>query len=489
MAPTDRQSTAPNSPPPGPSAATTKDSTPDEPATSADMQKTTKRARTTEGKRAARTEQEPTREHESVLTENDSVMNPRDVRALPKRPPAAVSKDEYPWPDPLLPPTDTEDDPHAKRTRDRPLPTPHPRSRVAYTDAVYDRICIPLDKLVEKLRIEQREGLLAAPEDFLAVVPYGAGSVFFRNNPYIQKTLMAFLKTFRCGDDTGTESDSQMLQAIIDEGTPEQIEAALLAQDERNPELKNLQVIMPVPSSKTTNLKDKFSLPWAIWLAGCPPWLRRLLLYQGTFSVSKELTFSVTELDASIFSWVLGNYKGDAIKRDNADAILAMIKRALWRNDMFRAHVNRVFTKRGVRGDINEHAVLATNSFTLSFFDNTDSLGYPATVAQLRGRPVGDNNAERREYGQIVRSTQFWIGLNPLILAGVISCQMCKAETHPTYECSFCKTEGWFGSTYDGAERHAARVQKALLKAKKPDERKGKDAQRKGPPSQKKGRK
>ena len=53
--------------------------------------------------------------------------------------------------------------------------------------------------------------------------------------------------------------------------------------------------------------------------------------------MSKELTFSVQELDASIFSWVLGNYKGDAIKRDNADAILAMIKRALWRNDMFRA--------------------------------------------------------------------------------------------------------------------------------------------------------
>ena len=67
-----------------------------------------------EGKRAARTEQEPTHEHESVLAENDSIMNPCNVQALPKRPPAAVSKDEYPWPDPLLLPTDTEDDLHAK---------------------------------------------------------------------------------------------------------------------------------------------------------------------------------------------------------------------------------------------------------------------------------------------------------------------------------------------------------------------------------------
>ena len=130
-----------------------------------------------------------------------------------------------------------------------------------------------------------------------------------------------------------------MLQAIIDEGTPEQIKAALLVQDECNPELKDLQVIMPTPTSKTTNLKDKFGLPWAMWLAGCPPWLQCLLLYQGTFSVSKELTFSVMELDASIFSWVLGNYKGDAIKQENADTILAMIKHALWHNDMFRCVV------------------------------------------------------------------------------------------------------------------------------------------------------
>ena len=360
---------------------------------------------------------------------------------------------------------------------------------MAYTDAVYDRICIPLDKLVEKLRAEQREGLLAAPEEYLAVVPYGAGSAFFNQNPYIQRTLTAFLKTFRRGDPTSTDRDYQALQAIIEEGTPEQVEAALLAQDERNPELKDLQVIMPVPSSKTTNLRDKFGLPWAMWLAGCPPWLRHFLLYQGTFSVSKELTFSVTDLNAAIVSWVLANFKGGAIRRDNADAIMTTIKRALWRNDMFRAHVHRVFTKRGVRGDINEHAVLATNSLTITFFDNTDSLGQPATVAQLRGRPVGDTNSERREYGNIVRSVQYWIGLTPLLLAGVISCQMCKAKTHPTYGCTFCKTEGWFGPAYDGAERHAARVQKALAKGKKPDDRKGKDAHRKGGPSQKRERK
>ena len=193
----------------------------------------------------------------------------------------------------------------------------------------HHRICIPLDKLVEKLREEQCEGLQAAPEDYLAVVPYGAGSAFFHNNPYIHRTLAAFLKTFHHGDPTSTEREYQMLQAIIEDGMPEHVEAAFLAQDERNLEMKNLQVIMPVPSSRTTNLRDKFGLPWAMWLAGCPLWLQDLLLYQGTFSVSKELTFSVTRLDATVVSWVLANFKGGAIRRDNADAIMTTIKRAL----------------------------------------------------------------------------------------------------------------------------------------------------------------
>ena len=343
----------------------TQEPTRGEPTTPTDTEKTTKRARTTEGKRAAHTEQEPTREHTSALVEDDSVMNPRDIRALPKRPPPAIPKEDYPWPDPLLP----------------------------------------------------------------------------------------------------------------------------LAQDERNPELKDLQVIMPVTTSATTNLKDKFGLPWAMWLAGCPLWLRRFLLYQGTFSVGKDLTFSVTDLNPNIYSWVLGNYKGDAVKRTNADVILTVIKRALWLNDMFRAHVNRVFTRHGTRGDINEHAVLATNSLTLTFFDNSDSLGQPATVVQLRGRPVGDTTTERRVYATIVRSVQFWVGLVPLTLAGAISCQLCKAETHPSYGCPFPKTEGWFGPANEGAERHAERVKRFLAREVRPDDKRGKGPQRKGGPSQKKGRK
>lgn len=454
-----------------------------------DTEKTTKRARTTEGMRAARTEHEPTREHESTPAENDSVMNPRDIRALPKRIPPAAPKDEYQWPNPLLPPSDTQDDPHAKRTRDLDPPPPLPKSRVAYTDAIYDRICIPLDTLVEKLRAEQRDGLLAAPEDYLAVVPFGAGSNFFRNNPYVQKELLAFLKTFRYSDTASLESEDQTLQAIIDEGTPEQVEAALLAQDERNPDTKNLQVIMPAAASKSTNPKDKFGLPWALWLAGASPRFRQALLHQGTFSVRENLTFTVMELDASVFSWVLANFKGDAVSRANANAILSVIKRTLWLNNSFRTYVHRIFTRQGVKGDINEHAVRATDSFTLTFFDNTDDFGQPATVAQLRGRPVGDTKSERREYANIIRLDHYWVGLVPLILAGAISCQLCKAETHPTYECPFPKTEGWFGPANNGTEKHAAKVQKTLAKGKKRDGDNSRGGAKKGGPSQRKGRK
>lgn len=487
MSPASERTPTPTPPPTVLNNGATREPACDE--TSTETEKATKRARTTEGMRTARMEKEPTREHDSTPTDDDSVMNPRDIRALPKRALLALPKEEYQWPDPLLPPSDTQDDPHAKRTRDQDPAPLLPKSRVAFTDAIYDRVFIPLDTLVEKLRVEQREGVLSAPQDYLAIVPFGAGSAFFRDNPYVQKSVLAFLKTFRYSDTEAVEREDQTLQAIINEGTPEQVEAALLAQDDRNPDTKNLQVILPAAATKASTSKDKFGLPWALWLAGCPPRLREALLHQGTFSVSEKLTFTVLELTPNVFSWVLANFKGDAVTRANANAILSTIKRSLWLNNSFRSYVHRIFTRQGVKGDINDHAVRATNSFTLTFFDNTDDFGQPATVAQLRGRPVGDTKAERREYANIIRLDHYWVGLMPLILAGAIACQLCKAETHPSYDCPFPKTEGWFGPANNGAEKHATKVQKTLAKGKKREGEGGRNGAKRGGAPLRKGRK
>lgn len=76
-----------------------------------------------------------------------------------------------------------------------------------------------------------------------------------------------------------------------------------------------------------------------------------------------------------------------------------------------------------------------------------------------------------------------------LKLAGKISCQLCKAETHPTYDCPFPKTEGWLGPQNDGATKHTEKVQKLVAKGKLPPKRSGKPAPQKGSASAGKGKK
>ncbi|KAI0717331.1 hypothetical protein C8Q72DRAFT_866811 [Fomitopsis betulina] len=96
----------------------------------------------------------------------------------------------------------------------------------------------------------------------------------------------------------------------------------------------------------------------------------------------------------------------------------------------------------------------------LRFFENLDVSGNPATVVQIRGRPIATNDSELKEYHDILRGTQYWVdGMHLLTRAGTILCQQCKAITHPVYNCPFLKKEGWFGPVNEGAERPGAQAE------------------------------
>ncbi|KAH9916363.1 uncharacterized protein B0H18DRAFT_1124276 [Fomitopsis serialis] len=314
-------------------------------------------------------------------------MNPRALRGLPKRTltVAANEKQSYPWPNPLAPPKGVDEDPHRKRTRDVEPSTATPTTRVAYTDAVYDRLYIPLDKLIANVCDEQAKVIKEAPDEFLAVLLYGGGASLFREQPRINRDVLSFMKTLRFEDEApDADMDDETLAAIIETGTPEQVEAALRAQDDKNPDTKGLKVVMPIKNGPG-NARDRYSKPWAMFLTGGSPRLREFLLYQQTFAISEKLAFSVTKIEATPPSWVICNFAGDCVDQDNEDAILKRIKTTLWSHDDFRKHVDRILTKAGAPGTVNDHVVHATDTFTITFFANTDELGHPATVW---GRPT-----------------------------------------------------------------------------------------------------
>ncbi|PCH37238.1 hypothetical protein WOLCODRAFT_157939 [Wolfiporia cocos MD-104 SS10] len=379
---------------------------------------------------------------------------------------AANEKETYPWPDPLAPPKFTGDNPHTGRTCSSTPSLEIPASWVAYTDAVYDRLFLPLDQLLGNVCGEQVEPIKATPETFLVVIPYGAGNGLYtkKGNQHLNQDILAFLKTFRFAravdEDTVAVVD---LDAITEGAMPEQVEAAYHAQDAANPDTQGMQIVMPTQSG-TGNGKDRYGKPWAMFLTGGSEWLRDFLAYQQTFAIDKTLTFSIMKFEPAQFLWIIANFSGDSVLCEAEGAILTAVKRSLWYHDEFRFLIDKILTKNGVPGTVNDHAVHMTASFTLAFFNNTDDWGCPATVAQLCSKLIATNIEDQRAYLHIIRTTQYWVDLAPLKLAGSIDCQLCKADTHPTYGCPFFKTEGWYGPTYDGVERHAQHVQKANMK-------------------------
>ncbi|PCH39161.1 hypothetical protein WOLCODRAFT_158700 [Wolfiporia cocos MD-104 SS10] len=330
---------------------------------------------------------------------------------------AANEKESYPWLDPLMPPKCVSDNPHTKRTRSSDPPPELPTSHVAYTDVIYDHLFLPLNQLLGNVCPEQAELVRTAPEDFLAVVPYRAGNGLFREkgNQWLNQDILAFLKTLRF---PGVVDEADMaladLATTTEGATPSQVEAVLQAQDEQNPDTKGMQ----------------------------------------TFAIDKVLTFSVLEFEPTQFSWVISNFSGDSVSCEVEGEILTAIKHTLWYHNEFCFLVDKILTKAGIPGTVNDHVVHVIATFTIAFFDNTDEWGWPATIVQLHSKPITMDGEDHQAYLHIIRTMRFWVDMVQLKLAESIDCQLCKADTHPTYGCPFFKMEGWYGLTYDGAECH-----------------------------------
>ncbi|KAI0721454.1 hypothetical protein C8Q72DRAFT_798261 [Fomitopsis betulina] len=308
-----------------------------------------------------------------------------------------------------------------------------------------------------------------APQDWLVIIPHATGAAIFKENPKLHTSIASFLRTFRM-DNESTEKEEQILMAVIKMGRSTEVEAALLALNSKNPHTKDPHVYMPVPvGRKFKNLHDKFSKLWAMFAKGASEEATNYFLWQQTFAVNKTTTFGVLCIEDRMPSWVLANFAGNNVSPENEDLIMAKIKTTLWHDDAYHEYVHRALTIAGVPGNINDHTVRATQSFMLTFFNNTTRLGKPATVVQLRGCPVPskeqDNKNDISPYLVIIRGMTYWIadGMDVLTLAGKIDCKLCKVFMHPTYDCPFQQTEGWFGSEYDGAKRHKETVRKATV--------------------------
>lgn len=91
-------------------------------------------------------------------------------------------------------PTLTDAFPYGKRNNSGDEPADKPAGfSVPFTDQEYEIPVLSLSRLLENVHQEQRANITSNPDNYLAVVPYGAGQGWEVDFPAVEGAILAFL--------------------------------------------------------------------------------------------------------------------------------------------------------------------------------------------------------------------------------------------------------------------------------------------------------
>lgn len=304
---------------------------------------------------------------------------------------------------------------------------PHsPNVSITFTKAVFPRIVLPYSKLIANLDKHIVDLIDANPDDYLAIVPFGAGNSYYTEHPRANNDILTFIKSLGIGE---------------------------------NP--VNLSLAKASPRNKANSKRD-FEKPWSMILSGASSEMRSYLLWQQTFAAHPELTFSVLPFDKSLQSWVIMNISGDAVVNTPQAKALALgaIKHTLWHDSKFRSLADRCLAAQKVVGSTSARAHQATTSFDLTFIESHDSSGNEAPIWQLTGKPITDDPTAHQLFINLIRQQKYYVGLHLLLIdKRMVECVWCKSNTHPGHACPLPKVEDWLGPKPDNAARFQQRVE------------------------------
>ncbi|KAF5371504.1 hypothetical protein D9615_009583, partial [Tricholomella constricta] len=220
-----------------------------------DSNRPAKRSRKDDGNpETTRTDHEASRSEEYDLQEED-IETIDDPDSRPKRPePRRKMADTFVFPnafDMKDLPTLSDQNPAIQQSCQGPLPfTPAPAA-IAFTRAALPRSVIPMTTLLNNLHLTISEEVEKNPENYLAIVPFGAGNRLFRDHPHLNTDIVNFLRSLGIGSED-----------------------------------QKLSISRPVARSRPNQRRD-FEKPWTMVLDGASAELRSFLLWQQTFAISR----------------------------------------------------------------------------------------------------------------------------------------------------------------------------------------------------------
>lgn len=252
--------------------------------------------------------------------------------------------------------------------------------------------------------------LMEEHDQYIAVIPLGAGPKFYQSYTTLKQDVSAFLDGFQ-----------------IEKG------------DYR----------ISLPSERLAKKVRDYQTPWPFFIEGAAPPFRNFLLWQQTFPIDEKLVLNFIPIDINHQSWVIATYRCGAVENDPARIAKALrkIKKAVSENRAITDIVNKIRTGQGFSG----HATIAceemTHSWSLEYIptlQNDREVG----VWQLTGKPIMTNDDDHRKLVNAIRSLTVTVGIDDLKADGKakLECVWCKSEMHQSHACPFPDVvQGWRG--------------------------------------------
>jgi hypothetical protein len=278
--------------------------------------------------------------------------------------------------------------------------------------ATFSRVAFPRVTFSKQLTTDLHPNLVGMinddPSKYLAIIPFGGGKRFNEDNVMAGAQFTLFLKS--------------------------------LSEDQNK---EDLSVVKATPA---TLPKNEFDPPWVYIMEGGSPSLCNFLLWQQTFASTPKIAFTIIPFDPTFCSWVIANITGDMVTGDPKimHHALGVIKSTLWNDHGYR---NITYACITVEGSPNptECAFQSTLTFELHFAPNK-SKSELAPMWILSGKLLTPNESLHQQYLRTIRGTTFFIGMHKLeIEKRWLDCVWCKIDTHPSHQCNFPETDGWFG--------------------------------------------
>ncbi|KAK0464039.1 hypothetical protein IW261DRAFT_1427508 [Armillaria novae-zelandiae] len=143
------------------------------------------------------------------------------------------------------------------------------------------------DRLMEDLSRGQKTMLMEEHNQYIAVIPFGAGPKFYQSYTMLKQDVLAFLDGFQ-----------------IEKG------------DYR----------ISLPSEHLAKKVHDYQMLWPFFIKGAAPPFQNFLLWQQTFPIDEKLVLNFIPININHQSWVIATYRCGAVENDPARTAKALQK-------------------------------------------------------------------------------------------------------------------------------------------------------------------